>query len=154
VPRARVVTVTLTRALLPAGIRAHLPPGSGTPAVPHNANFLRRPSGLDADGIGPRPDRHPPDGKGDPEADRHARARRDTTAAARTAPGAPKRDDRPHLSMPTTAWAEPIPAGGSGLIGLSDRVHALGGSIEVESRRGRGTTIVAELPLRSGARTS
>jgi hypothetical protein len=37
---------------------------------------------------------------------------------------------------------------GSGLIGLSDRVHALDGSIEVTSRSGKGTAIVAELPLR------
>jgi signal transduction histidine kinase len=39
------------------------------------------------------------------------------------------------------------PAGGSGLIGLRDRVHALSGSIEVDSRPGEGTAIVAELPL-------
>jgi GAF domain-containing protein len=39
------------------------------------------------------------------------------------------------------------PAGGSGLIGLRDRVQALGGSIEVESPRGAGTAIVVVLPL-------
>jgi signal transduction histidine kinase len=39
------------------------------------------------------------------------------------------------------------PARGSGLIGLRDRVHALSGSIEVNSRRGDGTTILVELPL-------
>jgi signal transduction histidine kinase len=39
------------------------------------------------------------------------------------------------------------PAHGSGLIGLTDRVEALGGSIEVRSSAGRGTQITAELPL-------
>ena len=36
---------------------------------------------------------------------------------------------------------------GSGLVGLADRVEALGGSISVESRPGAGTHIAAELPL-------
>ncbi len=39
------------------------------------------------------------------------------------------------------------PARGSGLIGLRDRVHALGGSIEVSSPSGDGTAILVELPL-------
>jgi signal transduction histidine kinase len=39
------------------------------------------------------------------------------------------------------------PAGGSGLIGLRDRVHALSGSIELNSPPGDGTAIVVELPL-------
>jgi len=39
------------------------------------------------------------------------------------------------------------PRRGSGLVGLSDRVEAVGGSIRVESARGRGTRITAELPL-------
>ncbi len=38
-------------------------------------------------------------------------------------------------------------ARGSGLIGLSDRVEALGGSLRVSSRPGDGTQITAELPL-------
>jgi signal transduction histidine kinase len=36
---------------------------------------------------------------------------------------------------------------GSGLIGLSDRVQALGGKISISSHAGAGTKIVAELPL-------
>ena len=36
---------------------------------------------------------------------------------------------------------------GSGLRGLADRVEALGGRLQMESRRGAGTRIVAELPL-------
>jgi signal transduction histidine kinase len=38
-------------------------------------------------------------------------------------------------------------AGGSGLIGLRDRVQALGGAIEVNSRPGEGTAILVDLPL-------
>jgi signal transduction histidine kinase len=38
-------------------------------------------------------------------------------------------------------------AGGSGLVGLADRVEALGGSIRVDSLPGKGTKITAELPL-------
>ena len=40
---------------------------------------------------------------------------------------------------------------GSGLIGLVDRVEALGGRFALESPAGRGTTISIELPL--GSRT-
>jgi PAS domain S-box-containing protein len=39
------------------------------------------------------------------------------------------------------------PARGSGLVGLTDRVEALGGSIHARSRVGDGTHIIAELPL-------
>jgi PAS domain S-box-containing protein len=39
------------------------------------------------------------------------------------------------------------PARGSGLVGLTDRVEALGGSIEIRSPRGEGTAIVADLPV-------
>jgi PAS domain S-box-containing protein len=39
------------------------------------------------------------------------------------------------------------PAGGSGLRGLADRVEALGGSLEVVSPEGGGTTVRAEIPL-------
>ena len=39
------------------------------------------------------------------------------------------------------------PLRGSGLVGLADRVEALGGSIRFESRPGDGTHITAELPL-------
>jgi PAS domain S-box-containing protein len=39
------------------------------------------------------------------------------------------------------------PARGSGLVGLTDRVEALGGSIQVGSRPGDGTHITVELPL-------
>ena len=37
-------------------------------------------------------------------------------------------------------------AAGSGLRGLADRVGALDGELEVDSRPGRGTTVRASLP--------
>jgi signal transduction histidine kinase len=43
---------------------------------------------------------------------------------------------------------------GSGLAGLTDRVEALGGTLHVESPRGHGTRIVAELPFRVSGRGS
>lgn len=39
------------------------------------------------------------------------------------------------------------PADGSGLIGLNDRVEAIGGSLAVDSPAGAGTTLLVELPL-------
>jgi signal transduction histidine kinase len=39
------------------------------------------------------------------------------------------------------------PTGGSGLVGLRDRVEALGGSLSLRSPRGEGTALVIELPL-------
>ncbi|MGB9182661.1 MAG: GAF domain-containing protein [Solirubrobacteraceae bacterium] len=39
------------------------------------------------------------------------------------------------------------PKGGSGLIGLSDRVHALGGTLQLTSPAGSGTTLLIQLPL-------
>jgi signal transduction histidine kinase len=39
------------------------------------------------------------------------------------------------------------PSRGSGLIGLKDRVEALGGTIEVESAHGRGTTLRVAIPV-------
>jgi signal transduction histidine kinase len=38
------------------------------------------------------------------------------------------------------------PAGGSGLRGLADRLTALDGRLDVESPRGGGTTIRAQIP--------
>ena len=37
--------------------------------------------------------------------------------------------------------------GGTGLVGIKDRVEALGGSIEIESARGKGTALRATLPI-------
>jgi len=41
------------------------------------------------------------------------------------------------------------PSRGSGLVGLSDRVEALGGHLEVASQSGSGTSIVVEIPVAS-----
>jgi PAS domain S-box-containing protein len=42
------------------------------------------------------------------------------------------------------------PAGGSGLVGLKDRVEASGGTLTVDSRPGKGTRLDIALPLRAG----
>jgi len=39
------------------------------------------------------------------------------------------------------------PRSGTGLIGLADRIEALGGRFHIESYRGRGTRLSAEIPL-------
>jgi signal transduction histidine kinase len=39
------------------------------------------------------------------------------------------------------------PARGSGLVGLKDRVEALGGAISVQSPPGEGTSLDVELPI-------
>jgi signal transduction histidine kinase len=61
-----------------------------------------------------------------------------------------ERDARLHLSIRDDGVGGADPAGGSGLMGLRDRVQALGGSIEVNSRPGEGTAILVELPLQPG----
>ena len=40
------------------------------------------------------------------------------------------------------------PAHGSGLVGLGDRVAAIGGTLTIRSLAGEGTTLLAELPVR------
>jgi signal transduction histidine kinase len=42
------------------------------------------------------------------------------------------------------------PAGGTGLLGLADRVDALGGTLELESPPGGGTRVSARLPMPGG----
>jgi signal transduction histidine kinase len=39
------------------------------------------------------------------------------------------------------------PARGSGLVGLRDRIEAIGGTIAIESPPGAGTAVFASLPL-------
>jgi signal transduction histidine kinase len=41
------------------------------------------------------------------------------------------------------------PTAGSGLMGMTDRVAALGGTVSVDSPHGRGTIVTAELPCES-----
>ena len=49
------------------------------------------------------------------------------------------------ISDDGTGGADPVR--GSGLIGLKDRVAAVGGTLNVQSRPGEGTTLLAELPV-------
>jgi signal transduction histidine kinase len=46
------------------------------------------------------------------------------------------------------------PTHGSGLVGLSDRVEALGGHVDVASPPGSGTSILVEIPVEDDASTS
>jgi PAS domain S-box-containing protein len=57
------------------------------------------------------------------------------------------RDSSLRLSIRDDGVGGANAAGGSGLIGLRDRVEALGGSIEIESPPGEGTRVAVRLPL-------
>jgi len=41
------------------------------------------------------------------------------------------------------------PTRGSGLLGLKDRIEALGGTFSVHSPAGRGTTVSCQLPVKA-----
>jgi signal transduction histidine kinase len=56
-------------------------------------------------------------------------------------------DDRLHLSVRDDGVGGATAGGGSGLIGLTDRVEALGGTISVTSPTGQGTTLRVDLPI-------
>jgi two-component system NarL family sensor kinase len=47
--------------------------------------------------------------------------------------------------------ASRVPPGRFGLVGMSERARLFGGTLRVESAPGRGTNIVVEVPVRSGA---
>jgi signal transduction histidine kinase len=55
-------------------------------------------------------------------------------------------DKRLRLSVTDDGMGGAAPRGGSGLIGLKDRVEALGGHIHITSRDHQGTTLAAEIP--------
>jgi signal transduction histidine kinase len=59
---------------------------------------------------------------------------------------ADRRNDRLVLSIGDDGVGGADPVRGSGLTGLVDRVHAAGGSLRIDSKRGSGTTLTAELP--------
>ncbi|HEV7831027.1 MAG TPA: GAF domain-containing sensor histidine kinase [Pseudonocardiaceae bacterium] len=52
-----------------------------------------------------------------------------------------------HLAIRDDGIGGADPTRGTGLVGLRDRVQALGGSIDVSSRAGEGTLIAVQLPL-------
>jgi signal transduction histidine kinase len=56
-------------------------------------------------------------------------------------------DSRLRLTVRDDGRGGADPAGGSGLIGLDDRVQALGGTLAVESPTGAGTTVSVALPI-------
>jgi signal transduction histidine kinase len=57
------------------------------------------------------------------------------------------RDGLLHLSVRDDGVGGAAPEGGSGLVGLADRVEALGGTIEVHSPAGQGTRLQIDLPI-------
>jgi signal transduction histidine kinase len=61
-----------------------------------------------------------------------------------------ERDGVLRLSVRDDGVGGADPHGGSGLIGLRDRVEALGGRIDVESPRGGGTSVQVTLPVDPG----
>ena len=73
---------------------------------------------------------------------KHAQASRIVLSASR-------RDGKLIVSVTDNGIGGAAPVGGSGLNGLSDRVAALGGTLRIESERGAGTMLVAELPCES-----
>jgi signal transduction histidine kinase len=61
------------------------------------------------------------------------------------------RDDDVLLSINDDGIGGADPASGSGLVGLIDRVTALGGAFDIQSVPGAGTRITAEFPLTPGS---
>lgn len=59
--------------------------------------------------------------------------------------------DRLHLLVRDDGAGGAEVGRGSGLIGLADRVQALGGTIAVHSPAGQGTTLEVELPVEPGS---
>jgi signal transduction histidine kinase len=51
-----------------------------------------------------------------------------------------------HLSIRDDGVGGADPAGGSGLVGLRDRVEALGGTMTIHSPAGAGTSVLVRLP--------
>jgi signal transduction histidine kinase len=64
-----------------------------------------------------------------------------------------ERDDGLHLWIRDDGIGGADPSRGFGLIGLKDRVEALGGRISVISPAGEGTTLHVQLPADAGAET-
>ena len=57
------------------------------------------------------------------------------------------RDGRLQVSVRDDGRGGADPAHGTGLIGLTDRIEALGGTISIHSPSGEGTTLTFELPV-------
>ena len=61
-----------------------------------------------------------------------------------------ERDGRLHLSIRDDGVGGADPLRGSGLVGLKDRIEALGGTFSLHSPAGSGTTVTCELPVSAG----
>jgi signal transduction histidine kinase len=59
-------------------------------------------------------------------------------------------DNRLHVTIQDNGVGGADPSRGSGLIGLTDRVEALSGTITVTSKLGKGTSVHIELPINRG----
>ncbi|MBP2320355.1 signal transduction histidine kinase [Kibdelosporangium banguiense] len=57
-------------------------------------------------------------------------------------------DDRLRVTVSDDGIGGATTRSGSGLVGLTDRVEALGGTLSITSPPGQGTTLVADLPLK------
>jgi signal transduction histidine kinase len=57
------------------------------------------------------------------------------------------RDEHLELSVRDDGAGGADPRRGSGLVGLTDRIEALGGTIQLDSPAGRGTWLRVRLPL-------
>jgi signal transduction histidine kinase len=55
-------------------------------------------------------------------------------------------DGRLRLAIRDDGVGGADPGRGSGLVGLKDRVEAIGGALHIESRPGQGTRLLVELP--------
>jgi signal transduction histidine kinase len=64
------------------------------------------------------------------------------------------RDGHLHLSVRDDGVGGAAPGRGSGLVGLTDRVEALGGTVAVHSPPGQGTNLRVDLPIGTGDRAS
>jgi signal transduction histidine kinase len=64
------------------------------------------------------------------------------------------RDGSLHLSVRDDGVGGATPGGGSGLVGLTDRVEALGGTITLDSPAGQGTRLQIDLPIHREDRPS
>jgi signal transduction histidine kinase len=60
-------------------------------------------------------------------------------------------DDRLRLSVRDDGVGGALPGRGSGLVGLTDRVQALGGTITIHSPTGQGTRLQIDLPVQDRA---
>ena len=63
-----------------------------------------------------------------------------------------QRDGEVRLGITDDGVGGADPSGGSGLVGLKDRVEAGGGTFTVDSRPGEGTRLGIALPLRASDR--